>query len=109
MEQHKEIIFYSCKSYKSGKYLFSRYKVSEFVCMLVVFVLIMLVLMSNANLFRQLFLPCAILMGLVIFITFPIRRYHAMYMLFGYMFRFMRSKKVFIWKGVQYVFEKENQ
>lgn len=108
MENNKSIKFYSCKSYKNGKYLFNMYKPSEFIFILGTIFTVVIIMMINTEHFKTLFVFGATIIGAVIFITFPIKRYHSIYMLFIYFLKYLKSKKVFIWKGVNYVFEKEN-
>lgn len=99
--------FYSCKSYKKGKYRFNLYKNSEITVIIVSFIIAIQVLNKSSN-WASIFPFVIIFLGIVIGFTAPIPQYHAVYYFIYYLIKKINTKK-YISKGVAYVLEKEEQ
>lgn len=101
--------FYSSKSYKNGKYIFTLYKKSELFIVLAVSIAAFFVLLDTSK-WHMTIKPTILIVALTFLITAPIPEYHSVYQFLFYLLKsLIKNFRIYISKGVRYVFEEKEE
>ena len=106
----KPVVFRTCRNYKRGIYVFNLYKKTDFIILLVAVSLGLFILFVGFNdieTARSSSYLAMFVIGIPVFLTLPLKGYHAMYYRLYFLFRYLFRIRFYVWGGRKYLFEED--
>ena len=106
----KATVFRTCRNYKRGIYVFNLYKKSDFIVLLVAVSLglfILFVGFSDIETAKTSSYLAMFVIGIPVFLTLPLKGYHAMYYRLYYLLKYLFRIRFYVWGGRKFLFEED--